>query len=216
MARRESQPDEALYASLFPRTLNRSEKRKMQILHSAVAVYASVGIQAATYEDIAKHCDVSRTLILHYFPDKEDLLRLVMQFVRADMQESAVQAIQSASDPQAQLEAYIRSTFAWIRKKPDYATVWLLFYYLCGIRPQYKQMHTELAEMGHRRISAMLSEMTPGSRKGSKALGLRAKSIQMQITGALVEAHTEDGRYEFSDLVEATVSACLRLAHDHR
>jgi len=203
----------ALLASLFPRPVSRAEKRRIQILEAAIACYATHGIEDTTYERIAAKCKASRTLIIHYFPDRDDLIRLVFQYIRADMQQAAVEAIQSAKTPEKILLAYVQSTFDWIAKKPDYNAAWMLSYYHCARKKDFKALYTEMTSMGHRRIQAMLSELKGNERVTTGELALRAKSLQSLLTGALVTLSTEDLPLDRATFIKRITQDCLKIAH---
>lgn len=201
---------ETLYANLFPRTISKSEKRKIQILEAAITCYASLGIDNTTYEHIASKCKASRTLLIHYFPDRDTLSKLAIRYIRADMQNDAVKAIQKAATPEKQLSAYVQSTFDWVKHKPSYFTVWMLFFYYCGVHKDYKAMHTELAAMGHERIQVMIQAMH--GNRSVKNLEQRAKSLQALITGALTCVHVENFPLDRKAFSEQVIKDCLRIA----
>ncbi|MGW2052114.1 TetR/AcrR family transcriptional regulator [Streptomyces sp. NPDC001858] len=52
--------------------------RRAAIIHTAAEHFAQKGFGAATILEIAAACDISRAGLLHYFPDKEALLRAVL------------------------------------------------------------------------------------------------------------------------------------------
>jgi AcrR family transcriptional regulator len=54
------------------------EKRREQILDSAVALIIARGLSACTLESVAVQADISKPLIYKYFPRLEDLLRAVV------------------------------------------------------------------------------------------------------------------------------------------
>lgn len=203
----------ALLASLFPRTVSKAEKRQIEILEGVIACYATHGIEDTTYERIAAKCKASRTLIIHYFPNRDDLSRLVFQYVRADMQRFAIEAIQKVKSPEKRLAAYIQSTFDWIEQKPDYNAAWILSYYQCSRKKDFKALYTEMTSMGHRRIQAMLAELKGNERTSSAELALRAKSFQALLTGACVTLSTEDLTLDRSAFLKRITQDCLKIAH---
>ena len=204
--------DPALYASLFPRSVSKSEKRKFRILKGAIACYATLGVERTTYEAIATKSKSSRTLILHYFPERAELLKLVFQFIRADMQKSAIGTIELAKTPEEQLTGYIQSCFDWLHEKPLYWTVWMLLFYYSGVRRELKQMHSELTAMGHDRILVMISALASNKNEAAGGLALRAKTLQALITGALIAVHSETLSLQRDQFVQQTINDCFRIA----
>ena len=203
---------DALFASIFPRVVSKAERRKIQILEATIECFATRGIDSTAYELIAKKCGASRTLIIHYFPNRQELEMLAIQYIRADMQKAAVEAIQKAKTPEKRLEAYVQSTFDWTKEKPSFMTVWLLFFYYCGVRPEFKAMHTKLTTMGHERIIALMEGLPENKRAQKKDISLRAKTLQALITGGLVAVQAEYLSMPRSAFVAQTIHDCLRIA----
>ena len=53
-----------------------AEERREQLVAAAVAVVAGHGYRAATADAIARHADVSKGLLWHYFADLDDLMEV--------------------------------------------------------------------------------------------------------------------------------------------
>lgn len=200
---------------LFPRKPSKSQQTKLRILEAAIHSYVKFGIERTTYEKLAELTGVTRPLIMRYFPDKNEIFKLAMQYIRTEMQQSAVGAIAFAGPSnEKRIEAYVHSTFDWLEKKPKHARVWLLFYYYCGIRAEQLAVNSALVEAGHARITSLLEA---GKKEGvfhARDSKGAAKAIQIQITGALLALLTE----KFNDagakkLRADTVKRCLEMAH---
>lgn len=54
------------------------EQRRMAIVEHAATLFAARGFLGASVADLAKACKMSKSLIYHYFPSKEDILFSVM------------------------------------------------------------------------------------------------------------------------------------------
>jgi AcrR family transcriptional regulator len=54
------------------------DKRREAILAAAAQLYAQRGFKGASVADLAKACRMSKSLIYHYFPSKDDILYEVM------------------------------------------------------------------------------------------------------------------------------------------
>ena len=59
-------------------------------------------------------------------------------------------------DPLSRLDAYVASTFEWVRRSPVDARFWLLFYYFCANDRGIRAVNTGLASMGHARLTQLL------------------------------------------------------------
>lgn len=192
---------QSVYQNLFKTVATKAQNQQLKILESAIHSFVVNGIQETSYASLAKSCRISRPLIHHYFPDWGDLIRGAAIYVRSVMQDHAIQATQSAGSKVVdQLEAYVESCFTWIEKYPEHFKFWLLYFYQCGIDPKARAEHTELVEMGHKRITALLQM---GNERGEwkvKEPVRAAKMIQTSITGSMLVAITEDSDYSLKDL----------------
>jgi AcrR family transcriptional regulator len=200
-----------LYASLLPKVLTRSERTRIQIIEAAIRCYASIGMDNTTYEKIAAVCKVSRPLVIYHFPDYEKLALSTFRYVRANMQEFAVNAIESKQTSAEQFIAYVESVFQWTVKYEQHFKVWLLFYYFCGINPQFNEIHTELVTIGHQRIAILINQLRKNNLP-QEELMVRAKMIQVLITGAMVSCGVEKLPLSLKDFTHAVTEECLQIA----
>lgn len=187
---------------LFEPRLSKSQRTRLRILEAAIACYATTGFEGATYDRIAKKAKTSRPLVMHYYPDRDELLLEAIKFVRANFQRVAIEAAKAAGPGEA-LAGYVASTFDWIEKFHSHAVTWILFYYGCAIRPKWNEINTELVRIGHARISMII---------GEKGLGVRAKRIQLIITGALISALTEELPVSLPAFRKSTLELCRAVA----
>jgi AcrR family transcriptional regulator len=56
-----------------------AEERRLQILDTALKVFAARGFKSASIKDIAEAAGISQGLIYHYFKDKEDLMAVTIK-----------------------------------------------------------------------------------------------------------------------------------------
>jgi AcrR family transcriptional regulator len=56
-----------------------AEERRLQIIHTALKVFAANGFKGASIKDIAAAAGISQGLMYHYFPSKEALLEATVQ-----------------------------------------------------------------------------------------------------------------------------------------
>jgi AcrR family transcriptional regulator len=55
------------------------DERRTAIVERAAELFADKGFDGASLSDLARACNVSKSLIYHYFPSKEDILFAVME-----------------------------------------------------------------------------------------------------------------------------------------
>ncbi|MEW9548117.1 TetR/AcrR family transcriptional regulator [Nonomuraea sp. NPDC050783] len=98
-----------------------TEARKAQIASAAIAVLAERGYAETTFEAICEHAGLSsKRLITYHFAGKDRLLEAVVQQVVADAAAFMRPALEAATGPRAQLEAFIRSNLAFVAAHPTH------------------------------------------------------------------------------------------------
>jgi AcrR family transcriptional regulator len=71
------------------------DERRQAIVEKAAQLYAKKGFDGASLADLARACKVSKSLIYHYFPSKEDILFEVMESHIHALVEAARGAVKS-------------------------------------------------------------------------------------------------------------------------
>jgi AcrR family transcriptional regulator len=186
---------------------SKSDRRKLQIIEQTLEELATRGMDETTYDSLAKACGISRALVQHYFPDRDELFLIAFRFARAKFQKVCVEAIEKHTTPQKQLKAYFEAACSWPRIFPQDAKVWTLFFYHCAIKKKYRKLHSELSGAGHIRVAALMASYGVGSEV------LTANQIMNAITGYCVATVTEEHTKEFNQqLLDSTIDLCLTLA----
>jgi TetR/AcrR family transcriptional regulator len=95
-----------------PRAADYDEKRR-QLLHACADLFARQGYDRTSINDIAAACGVSKALVYHYYPNKEQLLVDIIRRHLADLVETVEAAVRHSSEAgrlraiiHALLEAY--------------------------------------------------------------------------------------------------------------
>ena len=210
--------NEAIFASIDEfriEKLGKSARRRLAIIEATIKTLASYGAEGTTHDQVAIECGASRTLVRHYFPSREDLVRTSLRFILARFQHLCIGELSKYSDPAKQFEAYVITACSWMNYFPTDCRVWLLFYFYCGIDRDYRKMNSDLVAQGHVRITALLASMAGTRSVSRRQLEIRAKLIQNAITGCFICTATEDGSDVFKKgLVKATLRDCIRIARD--
>ncbi|MGZ3768998.1 MAG: TetR/AcrR family transcriptional regulator [Bdellovibrio sp.] len=201
----------SIYRELFPATLSKADKRKLEILEAAIKTYADLGVEYVSYEDIAREAKVSRPLVQHHFPDKRELFLFCVRFIRAQYQELAVHYISQAKGPREQLIFYVRSTLPWLKDYRPHVSAWLFYFYLCCGDKEFRNEHRSLTEMGYNRIIEILHQGSEAGVFSKKDFARKAKAIQQLITGTVMQYMTENEPGDFANLEEDLIKNCLAL-----
>jgi AcrR family transcriptional regulator len=79
------------------------EQRREAIVGQAADLFARDGFRGSSINDLASACGVSKALLYHYFPSKEDILHAVMASHLDLLLEDAAQAAASEGDAEDRL-----------------------------------------------------------------------------------------------------------------
>jgi AcrR family transcriptional regulator len=186
-----SRLDVSIAEELFPSSLQKGQRRKIEIVQAAIRHYARSGIEGATFERIARTCKIGRTLVLHYFKDREELFTFSMKFVRGTLHRMITERVAREANARAKLQAYVQANFAWGLEHPDHCKAWLLFFYRSATGKAHRQTHAELVDIGHERITALIELGVAEGVFRCPGPSLTAKMVQVLITGALVSVTLE-------------------------
>lgn len=197
-----------VWGQLFPAGPTKSQQTQIRIAEAAIRLYAKDGAQATIFENIAQAAKVSRALILRYFPTYSALMMFMAKYIRAQLQELAVQRLSAAEGPKAQLEAYIDSTFEWIEAYPHHVKVWLYFYYLSSLDKKTRDLNTELVDIGHKRIQRLIEDGQKAGVFPKSNASAAARALQTQLTGSLLSCMSENRREDLAKIRKATHRAC--------
>lgn len=89
--------------------------RRAQIIDAAITAVNEVGYHKASLALIAERAQTSKSVISYHFDGKDEVLVRVTEHVFGQLGEVIMSAVSSAEGPAAQLTAYIRSYFTFMR-----------------------------------------------------------------------------------------------------
>jgi AcrR family transcriptional regulator len=178
---------------LFKTEATKSQAQQIKIVQAAIKSFAHNGIEKTSYTQLAKDCEISRTLIHHYFPTLDSLFLLAARYARQTLLECAVEGLRvHTTDERKQLDGYIKGCFRWVELFPDQAKFWMLYFYQSSLGGVAKAENTAMVRSGHERIQHMILSGKEKNYFKFKNPQQTAKAIQVMITGAIVTVLTED------------------------
>jgi AcrR family transcriptional regulator len=77
------------------------------LLMSAAAVFAEQGMEKASMAQIASHSGVSKALLYHYYPSKDELIFAIIHTHLVDLEASVAAALDESLPPEEQLRALV-------------------------------------------------------------------------------------------------------------
>ena len=196
---------------VFPRKLSKSELRQIQIIEKSIKLCAKEGVEALAFERIAKECGVSRHLVIHYFPNRQALVKQATEYIWASLKLFVLECVAKETGAASKLKAYISSNFDWARQNPELASFVLLFFHYASTIPKFKKINADLMQLGHIRIIGILNEgIAEGVFKKTANTSIEAKGIQLSILGFLINLQCNDLEPEDNTLEKHLCDSVLK------
>lgn len=104
------------------RTRNPDATRK-RILKAAKDEFARRGLAGARIDTIAAKARANKGMIYHYFGNKEDLFRIVLEEAYADIRSAERKLSLDAADPEAALVRLVEFTWNYYLANPEFLTL---------------------------------------------------------------------------------------------
>ncbi len=108
--------------SYIPTTVknkNLVEKRREQIIHTAISLFSKKGFHKTTLRDLAKEAGISHGNIYDYVGTKEDILFLIHEFLDNQVRKILLGSIGNVKDPIEKLRRMIRAEFNMMGPSTD-------------------------------------------------------------------------------------------------
>jgi AcrR family transcriptional regulator len=83
------------------------EEKQHSILKSAAAVLAEQGMEKASMAQIAIHCRVSKALLYHYYPSKNELIFAIVHTHLVELEASLAAVVDDGLPPEAKLRVLV-------------------------------------------------------------------------------------------------------------
>ena len=100
------------------------QQRKMRIVQRSVTLFANVGFKDVTYQIIAEHCGISRTVLYRYFTDKTQIFNAAIREVVSRVVRKHAEIMRSTTLSAAERILQIsRAALDCLYDNPDFLTV---------------------------------------------------------------------------------------------
>jgi TetR/AcrR family transcriptional repressor of bet genes len=159
--------------------------RRSLLIEAARRCIAEGGIAAFTIDNISRKAGVSRGLLNHYFPSKNDLL---IEIYRNSLYANIVQPASSAAgvSPEAELCAMVEANFAPRFFSRSDLLLWLSLWTEIAVNPELKAIHRKLYD-AYRAALAQAIERVAESRRHEVDSSLLALSFLSLVDGLWIE-----------------------------
>ncbi len=134
----------------------KGEVRKREILDSFYRVIVEEGIEGASIAKIAKKLKIHPSLIIHYFPTKEEMVVALVHMIVEKYESAFLPRIEEVEDPRRRFQVFFDTLFAIEYDRLVDDSVFAMCYYLGfrneKIREAFRNMFGRLREIVLREI----------------------------------------------------------------
>jgi AcrR family transcriptional regulator len=106
-----------------------AEERRPQILEAFYRCLTEKGIEGCSFANIAREANLTTSLINHYFSNKEELSRELIQQILDMHEELFFKPIEAIKDPRERLERLLEVYFSDELPSPDYTRAYIAVAY---------------------------------------------------------------------------------------
>lgn len=184
----EKQTDSDIFG-LFEFKPRKGDLKKLEIIAATIDCLGEVGIEKTSYESIAQKLGTRRAHVAYHFTDKHDIFKAAIRYILATYQKLSMDGIKSSTSGQEMLENYVEAVFEWAKNYPRQLSVMLLFYHLCHIRNDYRDINDHIKRGGIERLSYILTNKLDQNMSAEEARFL-SKSILNLTSSTIIECTT--------------------------
>jgi TetR/AcrR family transcriptional regulator, transcriptional repressor of bet genes len=165
--------------------------RRQMLVEAATRCLSRGGIAAFTVDQICKEAKVSRGLINHYFPSKDDLLVEIYKTslyreVNAYIAEAAKHGQENNGAPELLLKAIVEANFAPAYFSRSNLLVWLALWGEIATNAKLKSAHRRLYDGYRKKLAEAIERVAASRARDIDALNL-ARSFIALIDGLWLE-----------------------------
>jgi len=91
--------------------------RRAQLLETGARLFTEQGYEAISMNDVARAAGISKGLLYHYFPSKQEFFAATLQAAAQEL--AAVTQTDAAAPPLEQVEQALDAYLAWIEENAD-------------------------------------------------------------------------------------------------
>jgi AcrR family transcriptional regulator len=191
--------------------LRKGDKRKLEILDSAIECLATRGIEHTTFEEIGRRIGIRKSHVAYHFPNMGDLIETAMRYVIITMQNSIVERVKRAQNWREAIEAQARGTMEWAKEFPGHAQVYILFCYQGSYTIRLRTTNREFREVGIARLTGILEPLAAESRVGPEVLHRVARRAQDLVFGAILSTLCWKSPSDMDWIIENTLKGEFQL-----
>jgi AcrR family transcriptional regulator len=154
-----------------------SGARREVIERAATEVFAELGYQAATIDEIAERSGVSAPVVYDHFASKSDLHARLLEKHLAEMRSVWRANLTGAESPEVRIPKALDAWFAYVQSHP-YA--WRMIFRDTSGEPEVQAAHREIQAQSRLGLLPLMSTL-PGSEKVAGSAGKLAQEMAIEL-----------------------------------
>ncbi|ACI51982.1 transcriptional regulator, TetR family [Gluconacetobacter diazotrophicus PA1 5] len=167
-----------------------AEATQKRILSSARREFATSGLAGARVDIIAEKAEAKKRMIYHYFGNKEALFTRILEDAYIDLYQAEQKLDLDHLDPRSALDHFVRFTWNYYLKNPDFITLVNSENLHCGVHLQDSAV---LRSVSQNRLRMLENLLKRGEKDGVFRPGIDA--MQLHISIAAVGYYYITNRY---------------------
>ncbi|MCH4090976.1 betaine-aldehyde dehydrogenase [Acetobacter sp.] len=180
------------------------DERRRSFVAATLSVLADNGYVGTTLARIAERADISPSLLVHYFGDKDTLLGTAFWYQSESLRHEIMKRFLTARTPRERLQAVIDSLLARDQFQQEEGATWLSFWGQVPYVPTLKRIQRIYQKRILSNLSHDLKALLPG-----RDIHSLATSIAALIDGTWLRAALSDWQEADSTAARAQVTAFL-------
>ena len=182
--------ESAVFLRTFPGAINKGDRRKSEILETAVNCFALEGVESTSFQVIGAKLGIGRAHSSYYFKTKSALIEEVMRFCISTGQELTINQIKKATNPQEKVLAVLDGAIDWCDQYPAHAICHVLLFHVAAYDKKFKKLYTQIRHTGTKRMVSLLEEYFADKNLSRATLVVLAHQIQGMITANILAYFT--------------------------
>ena len=188
---------------MSPKASGKTQKSRLtadQILEAAARCIGSIGIEKTSITQIALEAGISRGLVAHYFPVKDELFSHVIRYI-AKQSYLTLDSPPRDATPAEKILHNAQANLHFFLANPSYFKCLMLLYYYSTVRNDYRKLNTQLIKRAVSRIRQELQELTQSRSlvESSSQIDRRAETLHDELMAGIQKYFIMDHPKTISD-----------------
>ncbi len=169
----------------------KGEAKKLKIIQSASYCLCHYGERGATFEAIAKHCQVSQASVVKYLGSVDNIFPTVLNHWLTHARKKTESELDSPGTPEQKLRRYLKISVNIFFEHPDICKIYLMLHYFAAVNERYKVINSDIKTLAQERIANILQAGIDDQSFKKVDVRATAKTIHNNLTGLLIASVSE-------------------------